>query len=247
MLDVHAYLRRVGYEGPRAPGLQTLRDLHLAHLMAVPFENLDIALGRLVSLEEGAIYDKIVARRRGGFCYELNGLFACLLRAMGFHVTLLSAQVVRDEGGFGPDFDHLTLRVELDSPWLVDVGFGDSFREPLSLDTVTSRGDYRLGCDGKYWSLSRCQDSLQWKEQYRFTLEPRVLSDFTDMCRYHQTSPESLFTRKRLCTLATPEGRKTLSDLRFIVTAGNQRVERSVSEGDEYRKVLGEEFGISFE
>jgi len=247
MFDVAAYLRRIGYDGPREPGIETLRCIHLAHLMTVPFENLDIFLGRFIALEETALYRKIVDHRRGGFCYELNGLFACLLRALGFRVTLLSAQVVRDTGGFGPDFDHLTLRVDLESSWLADVGFGDSFREPLSLNAAIEQGDYRLDRGGEYLTLLRRENGEDWKPQYRFTLEPRLLADFREMCRYHQTSPESSFTRKRLCTLATPAGRQTLSDLRFIATAGDQRVERNVSEGDEYTTVLRRDFGIRLE
>ena len=85
--------------------------MHRAHLLAVPFENLDIHLGRPISLDQDALFGKIVTRRRGGFCYELNGLFALLLRELGFEVTLLSAGVARADGGFGPEFDHLTLLV----------------------------------------------------------------------------------------------------------------------------------------
>ncbi len=247
MLGVAAYLRRIGYEGPRTPDLENLRRLHLAHLLTVPFENLDIFRKRFITLGETALYRKIVERQRGGFCYELNGLFACLLRALDFRVTLLSAQVARDEGGFGPDFDHLTLRVDFDSSWLADVGFGDSFREPLLLDTAIEQDDYRLDRGDEYWTLLRREDAKHWKPQYRFTLAPRLLSDFTEMCRYHQTSPESSFTRKRLCTLATPDGRKTLSDLRFITTAGRRRVERPVAEGAEHAAVLRKEFGICLE
>src|SRR5215213_6707253 len=135
-MDVQAYLRRINYRGELAPTVATLRELHRAHLLAVPFENLDIHLGRAILLDQDALFDKIVTRRRGGFCYELNGLFALLLRELGFEVTLLSAGVARAGGGFGPEFDHLTLLVKVPSAeamalylpsasWLADVGFGD--------------------------------------------------------------------------------------------------------------------------
>src|SRR5215213_9188134 len=110
-MDVQAYLRRINYRGEFAPTAAALRELHRAHLLAVPFENLDIHLGRPIVLEQQALFDKIVTRWRGGFCYELNGLFALLLRDLGFNVTLLAAGVARADGSFGPEFDHLTLLV----------------------------------------------------------------------------------------------------------------------------------------
>ena len=111
-MDIHAYLSRIGYRGTLEPSAATLHALQQAHLLAVPFENLDIHLGRPIVLDQTALFDKIVARRRGGFCYELNGLFAVLLRELGFEVTLLSAGVARASGGFGPEYDHLTLLVD---------------------------------------------------------------------------------------------------------------------------------------
>src|SRR5262245_1566225 len=107
MLDTNAYLKRIDYRGRLDPTAETLRGLHVAHMLSVPFENLDIPLGRPIVLDEDALFDKIVARRRGGFCYELNGLFAALLRSLGFDVTLLSAGVAHADGGFGLEFDHL--------------------------------------------------------------------------------------------------------------------------------------------
>ena len=135
------YLHRIDFSAPvsaaaPAPTLATLQALHLSHLLAVPFENLSIHYEQPIILEEAALFNKIVGQRRGGFCYELNGLFAWLLRALGFQVTLLSAGVAHAEGGFGPEFDHLTLLVHQLSgaDWLADVGFGDSFRQPLRLE-----------------------------------------------------------------------------------------------------------------
>src|SRR5215470_1616306 len=137
-LDPHDYLERIHCHslevGSRAgpPSLPLLRRLHAAHMLAVPFENLSIHVGEPISLGVDALYDKIVRRRRGGFCYELNGLFAWLLRHLGFTVTLLSARVAQPDGGFTPEFDHLALVVpDIDgADWLADVGFGDSFHRP---------------------------------------------------------------------------------------------------------------------
>src|SRR3984893_16188417 len=133
-MDIRAYLKRINYKGPVAPSAETLRLLQVAHLCTVPFENLSIHSGEPIVLDDQALFEKIIRRRRGGFCYELNGLFAALLRTLGFDVTMLSARVANDEGVFGPDFDHMTLQASLADPWLVDVGFGDSFLEPLRLD-----------------------------------------------------------------------------------------------------------------
>src|SRR5258708_22032942 len=122
-MNLAAYLTRIGYKGSLQVSAEALRQLHLAHVLAVPFENLDIHLGRLSVLQEEAFCRKIVEERRGGFCYEQNGLFAAVLRDLGFPVTLLSARV----GEGSPEFDHLTLLVPLEERWLADVGFGESF------------------------------------------------------------------------------------------------------------------------
>src|SRR5437868_13558713 len=133
-MNVTAYLQRINYHGATAPTAETLRELHHAHMLAVPFENLDIHLGREIVLDDERLYAKIVERRRGGFCYELNGAFAGLLSALGFNVKKLAAGVARADGSFGPLFDHMALLVELEEPWLADVGFGEGFREPVRLD-----------------------------------------------------------------------------------------------------------------
>src|SRR4029079_18755156 len=121
-------LRRINYSGSLLPSAATLRELQLAHVQSVPFENLSIHSNEPIVLEDEALFEKVVERRRGGFCYELNGLFAALLRALGFKVEMVSAGVATADGGFSPDFSHMTLLVELDQRWLVDVAFGDSFR-----------------------------------------------------------------------------------------------------------------------
>ena len=242
-----AYLDRIGYAGSRTPTAQTLRDLHRAHLFAVPFENLDIPLGREIICEEKAFLRKIVEKRRGGFCYEMNGAFAALLRALGFKVTLLSARVPREDGSDGPEFDHLALRVDLEGPWLADVGFGESFLDPLRLEPGIEQsqrvGRFRITEKENTLHVERMTADAAWKREYSFTLQPRRLEEFAAMCHYHQTSPESPFTRKSLCTLATPEGRITISDHKLIVTKNGKREEREVSEKGK-RAALKEQFGI---
>src|SRR6266705_2919273 len=245
MSVVDAYLKRMGYAGPLKPNSNLLRDLHRAHLFAVPFENLDIAFGRKIICDEDAFLRKIIERHRGGFCYELNGAFAALLRSLGFQVSLLSARVPREDGSLSPEFDHLTLRVDLEEPWLADVGFGDCFLEPLRLRTgmeqPQNRRIYRLTSrltpiDGVF-DLEVMAEG-RWRKEFAFTLQPHELSDFAGRCHYHQTSPESHFTRQRICSLPTPEGRLTLSDNKLIETRGASRQETPLSGGHEWQAKL---------
>lgn len=248
-MNIKAYLERINYQGSLDPTAMTLRELQVAHLLAVPFENLSIHAKHPIVLEDEALFTKIVERRRGGFCYEVNGLFAALLRALGFNVRMLSAGVGHAEGGFGPDFDHMALMVTLEERWLVDVGFGDSFREPLLLDErgEQSQGSraYQIVPDGAHLVLMRRDDGDEWKAQYRFTLQSHVYADYAEMCCYHQTSPQSHFTQRRLCTLATPDGRVTLSEMRFITTSEkSERQERILTSQEEYVAMLREHFSI---
>jgi N-hydroxyarylamine O-acetyltransferase len=248
-LNTRAYLQRIGLTSATSVDARALRQLHRQHLYTVPFESLSIHLGEPVDLSETALYDKIVRRRRGGFCYELNGLFAALLRELGYPVTLLSAGVARLGGKFGPEFDHLLLLVELDRRWMVDVGFGENFKLPLDLDETDAQIQgskaYRILRKDGFHILQERGATGRWNDSYQFSLRPRELGEFESMCRHHQTSPESHFTRSRLCSLATPSGRKTLSGTRLIQTGRNgARRERSLADEREYRRVLRDLFGV---
>jgi N-hydroxyarylamine O-acetyltransferase len=248
-MNLEAYLRRIEYDGPRQPSASLLSDLHRQHLFTVPFENLDIPLATPICLDIPLLYDKIVVRRRGGFCYELNGLFSQLLTALGFQVRMLSARVRRDDGGFGPEFDHMLLKVELHEPWLVDVGFGDSFVDPIvfhagGADQVNGHR-YSVSSSGDEWQLLR-EDEKGQVALYRFRDVPRQLSDYAGMCRFHQTSPESGFTRRWICSKATPDGRVTLTDRRLIITRVGTREESVLTTEAEVRHCLHDQFGIQF-
>lgn len=248
-MDVDAYLKRIQYVGSREPTIETLRHLCLNHLYTVPFENLDILpLRKPILLDQHVFFEKIVRHRRGGFCYELNGLFSQLLKELGYNVTMFSARAANDHGNFGHEFDHMTLLVELDERWLVDVGFGDSFREPLLLDyqkeQIQFNRAYRISENDGIWRLEEKKDGLDWKDQYIFTLIPHELSEYEGMCLYHQLSPESSFTQKKICTRATPFGRITLSDIRFITTMNKKRKEELLVSEDEFRNALRLYFGI---
>jgi N-hydroxyarylamine O-acetyltransferase len=247
-MDVRSYLDRIGYTGRLDATVNTLRGLHRQHMLSVPFENLDIHQGRRIVLDAERFVDKVVNRRRGGFCYELNGAFAALLTAAGFRVTLISARVSNKQGKLSPEFDHLALRVDLDEPWLADVGFGDSFLEPLRLMSHVGQcdpaGGFRLIPAGERWLLERLQPEGDWRPQYDFSLRPRRLSEFAARCRYHQTSPKSHFTRSRICSMARPGGRVTLSGLRLIMSSNGRKNERTLSGDAEWRSALQDHFGI---
>lgn len=251
-----AYLDLIGASGSLSPSPESLVTLHEAHMAAVPFENLDIPLGREIVMDEARFLDKIVRQGRGGFCYELNGAFAWLLREIGFEVTYLSACVFSDEGVPGPDFDHMALLVHLDGErWLADVGFGDSYRRPLRLvenlvqvDSDPRGLEHRLNESRGTWSVWKRElrghaGREEWARRYSFTLEPRQLEQYSEMCRHQQVSPESSFTRKVVCSKATPEGRLTLTATALVATTASGRAETPVSR-ETWHDVLGERFGV---
>jgi N-hydroxyarylamine O-acetyltransferase len=214
-------------------------------MYSVPFENLDITLGRPIVLSLPSIYAKIVERGRGGFCYELNGLFAWLLRSVGFTLDLLSARVFNGTA-FGPEFDHILLLVRGEETVIADVGFGDSFVEPLHLGTEEQAQDgsvYRL-VQNENWVLQKKDSASGWQPQYSFSLEPRVLADFEAMCEHQQSSPKSVFTKKSVCSLATSTGRVTLSNGRLIESQNGHRREHLIEDPDAYRALLKVHFAM---
>jgi N-hydroxyarylamine O-acetyltransferase len=219
-------------------------------LLSIPFENLDIHMGRRIRLSEDAFYEKIIKHHRGGFCYELNGSFASLLRKLGFKVRMLSARVASKTGGFSPEFDHMTLLVTMKDRWLADVGFGDSFTEPKLLDYPGPQTD-----SGRIYQITRKMggrllsrwdaEKKLWEPQYQFTLQPRKLADYRRRCRWHETSPNSHFRKGRICTQLTPNGRVTLTDRKLIVTRGSKRIESSVKTRTEFNRLLQKQFGMN--
>ncbi|HEY3468427.1 MAG TPA: arylamine N-acetyltransferase [Amycolatopsis sp.] len=243
-MDVQEYLDRIGAARPPVPSLAALRELQRRHLETVPFENLAITLGEAIELGEEALSGKLVRRRRGGICYELNGAFAVLLRALGFDVRLLGGRVWRREGGFGPPLDHLALRVDLGEPWLADVGFGRFSLRPLPLvdgavqDDPAGRFEIRAAPRGDLDVL------LDGGVVYRLEQRPRELAEFEAMAWWHSTSPRSRFTGGPTCSLATPGGRITLAGDRLIETVAGQRTERRLASDAEVLAAYREHFGI---
>jgi N-hydroxyarylamine O-acetyltransferase len=248
--EAAAYLARLGVAAPEAPTLGALASLHRAHLMRVPFENLDIALGRPIRLDVSVLFAKVVDRHRGGYCYELNGLFAALLRSLGYAVDLVSARVATAAGSLTEDFDHLALVVtspQLHGSVLADVGFGDGFIEPLPLrdgfEAHDPGKDVGLVRSGDDWHYRERPVGGPWEIRYVFTTTPRRLADFEPRNVWQQTSPESHFTRGRVASLLTATGRVTLSGHRLITTTHGRRDERGLDEAAA-ATALSEHFGI---
>lgn len=231
------YLERI------AAASNELVALHEAHLLRVPFENLSIHFGEKIELRTDLLFEKIVSRKRGGFCYELNGLFAELLEALGHRVERLAARVYKADGTLGIPFDHLCLRV--DGELLCDVGFGDCFVRPLRLE-AGEQHDGRTAFRIEDGTLHMLERSGKWEPQYRFEETPYALSDFADACHYHQTSPDSPFTRKRVCSLLTPRGRTTLTADRLIEKNDGETKETPVAPED-WNRILFERFAIALD
>lgn len=249
-MNINHYLSRIGVEEyadtPR--DFDLLRELQRAHLLTVPFETLDIARGEPITLDLPSLYAKVIDRERGGFCYELNALFGWLLRQLGYDVRIIEGQVRDSSGEFGSSFDHMALIVTLDRQYLVDVGFGDFSREPLPM-SGDSRSDvggiYKLtsGENGHYFAMEM-EDNGEWIPTYRFTTTERELTDFIGMCEYQQSSPESAFTGRTICTIATKTGRITLSNDKLILTENGGKKTETIDSQRERERVLGDVFGI---
>ncbi len=194
------YFARIGYRGPRDASLGTLCALHRAHLLAIPFENLDVHLGIPITLDPEAMFTKLVDERRGGWCFEMNGVFGRVLETIGFDVRYVSAAVGRDTRGWRAQGNHLALVVRLDRSWIADVGFGDGFLAPLPLEPGTyTQGflGYRVSRDGPWWRVRGHE--FGGADGFDFTLTPRALDDFRTQCRELQTSPDSGFVKSIVC------------------------------------------------
>ena len=246
MSDLDRYIERIGVSGPLRADLATLRALHVAHMGAIPFENASVLFHEPIELDADGFVHKLGVLGRGGFCYELNGALATLLRSVGFDVELLEARVY-NEGELGQRHDHLALRVTLDEPWLVDVGFGYSFLEPLRLaagaDQQDPAGAFRLlPAHGGFDVEWRRRDG-RWVPHYWLDPTPTILSAFADACRSQQTSQSSPFIGGWICSLSTPTGATTMVGRHLIVTDGPARDERDLTD-DAVIETLASVFAI---
>ncbi|MBD2861460.1 arylamine N-acetyltransferase family protein [Paenibacillus oceani] len=222
-LEIRTYLDRLGYSGPLDGSAKALADLQECHLYAVPYENLDILRRIPISLEVEKLYDKIVVRRRGGYCFELNALFGWLLRELGYTVTDYFSRFWRDEPNLPPKRRHHVLRVEAEEDsFLCDVGVGGIVpRRPLQMVAHTEQRQapelYRLERHDVFgWVLCEWKRS-KWNWIYSFSEEPQLPHDYAMANYWCEHAPDSIFTKGAMAAIRTKEGRKTLAGNEFRI------------------------------
>jgi N-hydroxyarylamine O-acetyltransferase len=248
--DLDAYLARIGYAGDLAPTRDVLAALHLAHASHIPFENLDILLGRPIRLDLEGVQAKLVRGRRGGYCFEQNTLFAAALEGLGFRVTPLAARVRYGATRLSPR-THMLLKVDLEEgPWLADVGFGGEGLLgpiPLASGRVVRQfaRSYRVVVDGGLWVL-QCLRAGSWMDFYAFTTEPQYAVDFEVANHFTSTHPSSHFLRTPTAQLPTPEARHILRGPELTIERGEEVRRRTIEDDEELLSVLSETFGLDF-
>ena len=239
------YLERIGHGWNVRPDLETLRSLHRAHVTAIPFENLDVQLGLVPSLEPEAIFEKLVERRRGGWCYEMNGLFGAVLRAIGFDVTRVSCGVMRQDGGDERMGTHLALLVDCGGRWLCDVGFGGSLLEPLPLATEEREDDiYAISLaeagDG-YWRYTERAEAPFSYDFRTVAADEKLLVDKRD---WQATHPASNFTLNLVAHRRLPDRHFILRGRILTERASDGPTVRTIADADEFEQTLAELIGI---
>ena len=247
-MNIKLYFERIKYEGQIDTTFEVLSKLQEQHLMNVPFENLDIQNKIKIDLDN--LFDKIVIRNRGGFCYELNGLFYKLLKEIGFTAKMVSARVYTNKKSYSAEFDHMAIIVSIeDDQYLVDVGFGEFAFSPLEIEpgkeTDDPRGIFKIEVfDDNYKVVKKKNAEGEFIPEYIFSEKERQIEEFYPMCYYHQTSKESHFTQKRICSLPTQNGRITLTGNTLKITEKRIVIERPLNNEQEVQQVLWNYFGI---
>ena len=246
-MDLEAYLERIGFSGEARPDLATLRALHRAHLAAIPYENLDVQFGRRVTPDPAAAFEKLVTHRRGGWCYEMNGVFGAALEAVGFKVTRLAGGVMRAVAGDSATGNHLVLLVDVaGQPWIADVGLGGGTLEPYALAAgpmAIAGYDFRLeGADDGWWRFHNHRNF--GATSFDFQLAPADPEMLAAKCDWLQSAPESIFVLHLIVhRFRGEEGLQILDRTLHRVTPG--RVEKTVmGSADELVAVLAGDFGL---
>jgi N-hydroxyarylamine O-acetyltransferase len=246
-LELSAYLNRIGFDGDRRADLATLECLQRLHLLAIPYENLDVQLGRTVTTDPAAAFDKLVRRRRGGWCYEMNGLFGWALAEHGFPVTRLASGVMRSAFGDASVGNHLVLRVDLeDGPILADVGLGDGPLAPFAIRQGAFRvggSDFRVeAIDDGWWRLHNRAGARPPDFDFHTGKVDEVL--LAQTCHRLQTDPESMFVQNLICQRSAPDGFVQLIGRQLQRTNRGETSQRVLSSAGELTDVLATGFGI---
>jgi len=248
-MDKEQYLKRINYTGGLEPNIALLSELQKRHLLNIPFENLDIHYKKHIELNIESIYKKIVEDNRGGFCYELNGLFYELLLSLNFEAKRISARVYTDETDYSPEFDHFAIIVKIGNvEYLTDVGFGEFSFKPLELILGKPQKDHRANYvidkyDEHYFRVNKMEKG-KLKPEYIFTTLARDFMDYKKMCEFHQSDSRSNFMKKRLISLATESGRITITNNILKVRKNNLVEERILNNETEFENELWDNFRI---
>lgn len=248
--DLDAYFARIGYAGPREPTLAALEKLQFAHGTSVPFENLDIQLGRPISIDLASIQKKLVDARRGGYCFEQNTLLAAALKRLGFGVTLLAARVRLGAHRVLPH-THMLLAVDAQHRrWLVDVGFGTGgplAPLPFSPGEILKQAlwSFRLREEGSHWVLESLREG-GWQDLYVFTLEPRYPIDFEMANHYVSTHPDSRFVQTLTAQTQSPQFCYLLRNRELTIIRQGETSISQIADDEALLHVLAETFGLAF-
>lgn len=248
-MNTREYLNRINFEGIPSMDLNTLVKLHECHVSNVPFENLDIQNKTKIRLEQKHLFKKIIENSRGGFCYELNYIFGSLLTKLGFDVKIISAQIFDGEK-LGPEFDHMALIVKLNGKdWLADVGFGDLFIKPLSIDygieQLDARNIFKIDfLDEESLLLSKSENRTDFEKKYVFNTSEKRLEEFLPQCELKQQSLDSYFVQNKVCTVAQKNGRKTLFNSKYIEKKNGRKTELLIKTKEQENNILEKEFKI---
>jgi N-hydroxyarylamine O-acetyltransferase len=243
-MNFERYLQRIKYMGNLEVNIETLIGVHRHHLLNIAYENLDIHFGRTLELNPARAFDKIVLEKRGGWCYEMNGLLAWALREIGFDVQYLACAV----GQTNSSANHLALKVNLEKAYLADAGFGNGLLEPILLKpgvyTQQSRA-FALEQHGEHWTFQiPSVSAAAVGNSFDFTLEPQKLENFQDRCTYLQTSPESGFVRVVVCHRMTETGVQSLRGAVLQTISNGIETSRTLEDQNDYDTVLRKVFDL---
>ena len=248
--QVIRYLARIKCSFEAEPSLRYLTKLHRQHIYSIPFENLDNFIGNQVLLDIKKIFEKVVIRRRGGFCFELNGLFHQLLVGLGYQVELVSARVFHDQNKIGPEFDHMAIVAMVEGQrYLLDVGYGESFRSPKAIVPGLVQMDYQeyfkiVKNIDENFTLSYSADCINYSNQYIFDLMPRRLIEFVDMCDFHHRNKASHLVKKIYIHQTTTTGQMILTNRQLTIEENGVKSKYAVHNKEEFMVLLSQHFGL---
>ena len=245
-MKLEDYLSRIDYQGQPRADLECLTAIHRQHLLHIPYENLDVQLGRPLDLDMDRIFDKIVRRHRGGWCYEMNGLLGWALAEIGFDVMRLAGGVMRSQGGDAMLGNHLVLAVQLDRTYIADVGLGNGLIEPAPLEVGPITQGFRISrleqIEDDYWRFHNFPGALPLDFDFRY--EAADESKLAESCAGLQSDPESKFLQNLLCMRFHPEGARFLLGKMLFTFSGLESTKRTLDSEEELNQALSEIFNL---